>query len=156
MAQQWQPEGVIKSKILSLEIATNDYWEAESDDSDPAVVDGKKRYFSWDEAMAIKTDGWRLPTRAEWMALCVEFGEKGGDINPSVLAKTLGLGNNGFVSNGLLWYAGDDGWYWSSTTYSNTSNAYYLDVCTTSLSPPDNSYYCYYGFSVRLVRDVKE
>lgn len=156
MAKKWKPKDIIKSKLLPIEVATNDYWEANKNDSDPTVADGKKRYFTWDEAMGINVDGWRLPTRAEWMGLCIEFGEKDGDINPSVLAKTLGLGKNGSVHSGSLWYAGVDGYYWSSTAYFNTSYVYYLDVCATSLSPPDYSYYRYYGFSVRLVRDIKE
>ena len=53
MARQWHPRGIIKSKMLPIEIATNDYWKAGSDDSDPAVVKGKKRYFTWGEATAI-------------------------------------------------------------------------------------------------------
>ena len=74
MAKKWKPNGTIKSKLLPIEIAANDYWEASDDDSDPAVVNGKKRYFTWDEAMAIEASGWRLPTRTEWMRLCIEFG----------------------------------------------------------------------------------
>lgn len=44
MAKKWKPNGIIKSKLLPIEIATNDYWEA-SDDKSPMVVRGKKRYF---------------------------------------------------------------------------------------------------------------
>lgn len=155
MTQQWQPEGIIKSKMLPIEIATNDYWEASDDDSDPTVVKGKKRYFTWDEAMAIEADGWRLPTKAEWMTLCVEFGEKDGDIAPDALSKNLKLKKNGYVDSGSLWGAGAEGDYWSSTALSDTSYAYYLYFYSSGVNP---SYYSihYYGQLVRLVRDVKE
>lgn len=155
MARQWQPKRVIKSKMLPIEIATNDYWKAGSDDSDPAVVKGKKRYFTWAEATAIKAEGWRLPTRTEWMALCIEFGEKGGNIDPSVLNKTLKLKKNGAVYSGWRWGTGNYGCYWSSTAGSSANLA-----CTFSLYPdsvnPSEEGYRHVGFSVRLVRDVKE
>lgn len=153
MVKQWKPKGTIKSKLLPIEIAANDYWEA-GDDNDPAVVKGKKRYFTWDEATAIKADGWRLPTRTEWAVLCAEFGEKGGDIDHDALTKALGLGKNGCVVSGSLKYAGYSGYYWSSNAYS-TSYAYYLYFLSGYVAPsPD---ICrYYGQSVRLVRDVKE
>lgn len=154
MAKKWKPNGTIKSKLLPIEIAANDYWEA-GDDNDPAVVKGKKRYFTWDEATAIKADGWRLPTRTEWMALCIEFGEKGGDIDHDALTKALGLGKNGYVYSGSLRRAGNYGYYWSSTAYSSASYAYYLAFLSGSVSPSYGSYR-YRGFSVRLVRDIKE
>lgn len=156
MAKKWKAEGTIKSKLLPIEIATNDYWETNKNDSDPMVVRGKKRYFTYDEAIKIKTDdGWRLPTRAEWMSLCIEFGEKDGDIDHDALTKALGLGKNGFVVSGSLEYAGYSGYYWSSTAYSSASTAYYLYFLSGYVAPSDDIYRCY-GFSVRLVRDVKE
>lgn len=154
MVKQWKPKGTIKSKLLPIEIAANDYWEA-GDDNGPAVVKGKKRYFTWDEATAIKADGWRLPTRTEWAVLCAEFGEKGGDIDHDVLTKALGLSDNGYVYLGTLRYAGNEGVYWSSTAYSSTSYAYYLYFYSGGVYP--SSYgNRYFGQSVRLVRDVKE
>lgn len=155
MAKKWKPNGTIKSKLLPIEIAANDYWEASDDDSDPTAVNGKKRYFTWDEAMAIEAGGWRLPTRTEWMSLCIEFGEKDGDIDPSVLSKALKLERNGVILSNSLWSAGDRGYYWSSTADSNTSDAHGLALFTTS-SYPSNSSNRLIGFSVRLVRDVKE
>lgn len=155
MAKEWKPKGVIKSKTLPIEIATNDYWEVSDDDS-PAVVRGKKRYFTYDEAMAIESDGgWRLPTRAEWMGLCAELGEKNGDIDPSVLSNTLKLRMGGAVRSDELWHAGDDGFYWSSTTAPSARLAYTLCLDLDCVSTS----YCYYrsyGLLVRLVRDVKE
>ena len=155
MAKQWKPKGTIKSKLLPIEIAANDYWEAGDDNESPTVVRGKKRYFTYDEAMAIEADGWRLPTRTEWMALCIEFGEKGGDIDPSVLNKTLKLKKNGAVYSGWRWGTGNYGCYWSSTAGSSASLA-----CTLSLYPgrvnPSEEGYRHVGFSARLVRDVKE
>lgn len=154
MAKKWKPDGTIKSKLLPIEIAANDYWEP-SDDESPMVIGGKKQYFTWDEAMAIKAEGWRLPTRAEWMSLCIEFGEKDGDIDHDALTKALGLGKNGYVVSGSLKYAGDIGHYWSSTASSNTSYAYGLYFGSGRVYPSNFSNR-YNGFSVRLVRDVKE
>lgn len=151
MAKKWKPKGTIKSKLLPIEIATNDYWEP----SDSMVVRGKKRYFTYGEAMGINVDGWRLPTRAEWMALCIEFGEKDGDINSSVLSESLGLKKNGAVISGSLRNAGYYGYYWSSTAYSSANYAYYLYFDSGYVNPSNNNYR-YLGFSVRLVRDVKE
>ena len=154
MAKQWRPRGVIKSKTLPIEIATNDYWEA-SDDSDPAVVRGKKRYFTYDEAVTIKADGgWRLPTRAEWMGLCAEFGEEDGDIDASVLRRALKLRMGGFVRSGSLRVAGFNGYYWSSTAGSSTSNPYALYFYSGYASPSVRNDR-YHGFSVRLVRGYK-
>lgn len=155
MAKQWKPKGTIKSKLLPIEIAANDYWEASDDNENPMVVRGKKQYFTWDEAMAIKADGWRLPTRTEWMALCIEFGEKGGDIDHDALTKALGLGKNGYVVSGSLKYAGYSGGYWSSTACSSASYAYDLYFYSGRVYPSNFSNR-YNGFSVRLVRDVKE
>lgn len=155
MAKEWEPKGTIKSKLLPIEIATNDYWEASDDKENPMVVDGKKRYFTWDEAIRIKTDGgWRLPTRAEWMALCAEFGEKDGDINPSVLTKALGLSKSGYVGVESLWAAGSYGYYWSSTSNFSASYSYYLYFDSGDVNPSDEDY-SYFGFSARLVRDVE-
>lgn len=154
MAKQWKPNGTIKSKLLPIEIATNDYWETSDDDNDPAIVNGKKRYFTWDEAMAIKADGWRLPTRAEWAGLCVEFGEKNGDIDHDVLTEALKLSEKGYANSSLCG-GGDYGYYWSSTADPLLDSAYVLYfyscfVCSSTGVP----YGC--GLSVRLVRDVKE
>lgn len=155
MAEKWKPNGAIKSKLLPIEIATNDYWEASDDKENPMVVDGEKRYFTWGEAMAIKADDWRLPTRTEWMRLCIEFGEIHGDIDPDVLTEALGLGKNGYVYSGSLRNAGYEGGYWSSTAASSTSHAYFLAFHSGYVGPSYN-YYRYCGFSVRLVRDVEE
>ena len=154
MAKQCKPKGTIKSKLLPIEVATNDYWETSDDDSDPAVVNGEKRYFTWDEAMAIKADGWRLPTRTEWMRLCIEFGEIHGDIDPDILTEALGLGKNGYVYSGPPRNAGYEGDYWTSTAGPSTGVAYYLYFDPGSVDP--GSCNRYFGFSVRLVRDVKE
>lgn len=154
MVQQWKPESTIKSKLLPIEIATNDYWEL-SDDESPMVIDGKKCYFTYDEAVGIKVDGWRLPTRAEWARLCAEFGGRDGGINPNVLGKALKLKKNGAVTSSSRWVAGYSGSYWSSTAYSSTNYAYNLNFTSSDVYPSSNSYR-YFGFSVRLVRDVKE
>lgn len=155
MAQQWKPKGTIKSKLLPIEIATNDYWEASDDKESPMVVRGKKRYFTWAEAVAIRTEGWRLPTKAEWAGLCVEFGEKGGDIDHDTLTEALGLSENGYANSSLRG-EGDYGYYWSSTIAASTPRAYYLVFGTDITVDPFRSTARYCGLSVRLVRDIKE
>lgn len=155
MAKQWKAKGIIKSKLLPLEIATNNYWELSDNKESTMVVRGKKLYFTYDEAMKIKTDGgWRLPTRAEWAALYVEFGEKDGDIDPSVLTKALRLSENGYANSSLRG-GGDYGYYWSSTADHILDSAYVLYFYSCFVDSSTNvPYDC--GLSVRLVRDVKE
>lgn len=157
MAKKWKPNGIIKSKMLPIEIATNDYWEP-SDDKSPMVVRGKKRYFSWIEAIRIETDGgWRLPTRAEWGVLCAEFGEKDGDIDPDALSKALKLERNGRVGEGSLIEADIRGYYWSSTAAPAADCIYHLTFSHSTVFPSDYDFgYCFYKLSVRLVRDIKE
>lgn len=156
MTKQWNPKGTIKSKLLPIEIATNDYWEINKNDSSPMMAKNKKRYFTWGEAIKIKTDGgWRLPTRAEWVVLCVEFGEKDGDIDPSVLSKTLKLKRNGCVRVDSLAVADGRGYYWSSTAIPDANYMYHLTFSHNIVFPSDYDFN-HYKLSVRLVRDAKE
>lgn len=157
MTKKWQPKGAIKSKLLPIEIAANDYWEMSKNDSDPAVVEGKKRYFTWDDAMAIKVKGgWRLPTMSEWSIMSVEFGDRDGEIMAGKLASTLKLKANGYIRSSYVEFK-DECVRWSSTQASaEPFKAYMLFITDDKLYLTAYSTEKYYSLPVRLVRDVKE
>lgn len=136
---------VIKSKLANVIIAGCDYTE------------GDKKYFTWDEAMALKdelTGGWRLPTRSEWMLICEEFGQKDGRLNGNTLIENLGVCKNGTrLGNGYINFKDEMGYYWSSTTC--FKGRYYMafdrDISANNNTDPQLN-----GFSVRLVKNVEE
>lgn len=133
----------IRSKLANVIIAGCDYTE------------GDKKHFTWDEAMALKDklpDGWRLPTRSEWALICEEFGQKNGALDADTLVDSLGLSENGSLNSSTLYYAGNAGYYWSSTVLSGTA-AFSLSF-GSSVSPADSNSR-YLGFSVRLVKDME-
>lgn len=144
---EWEEKGIL-SHLAHVIIAPEDY--AEDD----------KKYFTWEEACAIEKklgNGWRLPTRSEWVLICEEFGQKDGGLDYEALVKNLGLARNGFQSTGSLFYAaGYEGNYWSSTPYSDTSWAYYLNFYGTYYINPSSVSSRYVGFSVRLVKDLEK
>ena len=82
-----------------------------------------------------------------WTTTCTESQWSALEAKGCVFLPAAGYRNGSSVSS-----VGSYGGYWSSTAY-YTSNAYYVDFYSGSLSPASN-YYRYYGFSVRLVRDV--
>lgn len=137
------------SELAKVLIAPEDY------------IVGDKKYFPYDEACVIEknlNNGWRLPTRQEWVLICEEFGTKDGVYDIDTLIKNLGLEKHGLLYSGddEPSYAGDYGYYWSSTPYSNyNSNAYYLFFSSTSSISPSNYIYRNAGFSVRLVKDLQ-
>lgn len=64
--KMWNKDG-IRSELAKVLIAPEDY------------VEDEKKYFTWEEACEIKdklNNGWRLPTRSEWVLICEEFGQK--------------------------------------------------------------------------------
>lgn len=128
--KKWEYNG-IKSESTGLIIAPED-----------VEIDGETA-FTWDEAMALEKEGkipegWRLPTRHEWIMLIEEFGQdEGGAIDGSKLEKRLNLEDS-------------YGYYWSSTAISS-SQAYSLYFYSSSAYM--NSSNKYYGFSVRCVKE---
>lgn len=136
---------IATSKLAGVEIADRDYAE------------WGKRYFTFEEALTVelKLTGWRLPTRSEWALICEEFGQKDGRLDGNTLSSRLKLERNG-------WYDFDDEethgstrYYWSSTPSSNGTLAYALNFNASGVNPSNYSSR-YVGFSLRLVRDVKE
>lgn len=145
--KKWREDG-IKSETTGLIIAPED-----------VEVDGKT-FFTWDEAMTLEKEGkipegWRLPTRHEWVMICEEFGQdEDEELSSSKLAGTLNLRKNGWLDNedndNKVFGKGSEGNYWSSTAYSTSTHAYLLSFFTTDVYP-QNSFSKYYGFNVRCV-----
>ena len=136
----------IISKSANILIASEDY------------VEGDKKHFTWDEAMEIEkklNNGWRLPTRHEWALICEEFGQKDGKLDSDTLIKNIGVGSHGGLNANGLYNAGLNGLYWSATPHSNGNNAYYLNFNSGNLYP-SSSVSRYFGYSVRLVKDLEE
>lgn len=136
---------MVYSELAKVEIADRDYTE-----------DGK-RHFTFDEALKIEKklkDGWRLPTRSEWVLICEEYGQdENGELRSNVLMDHLGLGKHGVRGRyGEVIGAGVGSYYWSRSAHSTTSDAYDLYFHSGSVNP---SYYGnrYLGFSLRFVRD---
>jgi len=143
----WE-DNAIKSELAKVLIAPVDY------------IEGDKKHFTWEEAWEIygKLDnGWRLPTRHEWVMICEEFGQKDGRLDTETLMKNLRVGLNGgdWHDGEGICLAGDCGYYWSSTPVSDGTNAYRLNFNGTSGIYPSVSPNRQYGFSVRLVKDLE-
>lgn len=143
---EWERKG-IKSKLANILIAPEDY------------VEGDKKHFTWDEAMALEKklpSGWRLPSRHEIVLIAEEFGRnlETDELEGQWLQKNLGLGLNGYIYDSLANNVGSYGYYWSRTAYSSTS-AYNLYVNNGGYVDPASSSNRYYGFSVRCVKDLE-
>lgn len=146
----WEPKVLKKSKMLGIEIASENYWEIDDDGE-------KKEYFTWDEAMEIEKklpNGWRLPTRSEWTIIAEEFGQDAdGELNGGELSIGLNLPLFGYRNGSSTHNQGSSGYYWSSTAYSSSS-AYYLNLNSLRVvTQLDNLKRL--GFAVRLVRDME-
>ena len=98
--------------------------------------------------------GWRLPTSkssGEYQALMAAYNiTSNTDSTTRITQSPLYFHPSGDVYSGSLRGAGYYGYYWSSTAYSSTINAYYLNFYSGGVSP---SLSCnrYYGFSVRCL-----
>ena len=127
-----------------------------------------------DAANVLWGDPWRMPTSAEFQALMNATYWKWDEIDMGYYVYApqsgdAGKNNNettntydkssallffpaaGYGDEISLHHAGTYGNYWSSTLYSST-DAYCLNVGSSDINPHD-SYYRYYGFSVRPVSD---
>lgn len=144
----WE-DNAIKSELAKVLIAPVDYAE------------GDKKHFSWEEACAIEKklgNGWRLPTRSEWVLICEELGQKDGGLNMKTLMGNLKLGLNGadWRDGDGVCYAGGIGYYWSSTPVSDGTQAYSLVFSSTGSINPSNYYGRQSRRSVRLVMESKK
>lgn len=130
-------------------------------------IDGRT-YYTWEEAMAAAEqlgDGWRLPTKDEWDALC-DIGStwdedrKGrwfGGNHDTDHEGSLFLPATGYRhrESGALTYVGASGYYWSSSSrLAGDGNAGSLGFNSGSVYPLNWNRRAY-GLSVRCVRNVK-
>ena len=105
---------------------------------------------SGDVAYSVCPKGWRLPkggSSGEFQSLYTEYPSASGMLSSTGPAFVL----SGYRSGSSTYGQGSDGYYWSSTA-NNNNFAYRLDLYSSSVYPA-NSYYKYYGHSVRCVLD---
>ena len=98
--------------------------------------------------------GWRLPTSTssgEFRALMTKYSITSNTAGSTAITQSpLYFHPSGYVNSGLLWDAGNYGFYWSSTAYSSTSRAYYLSFTSGDVtSSGDRTRYS--GQSVRCL-----
>lgn len=153
-AERWTREG-IKSKLTGLIVAPENVGREHTKRG--TEYDGKI-YFTYDEAMKLEKnlpDGWRLPTRSEWVLLAEEFGQdENGELEGDILAEKLALPLTGYFRGGSLYNTGH-GYYWSRTTDSSGAyDAYYLYFVSSGVNPQSDDDK-EYGFAVRLVKEDK-
>jgi uncharacterized protein (TIGR02145 family) len=99
----------------------------------------------YDVATALWGDDWRMPTKDEFQELmdnCTsEWTTVNGVIGRKFTSKTNGksvfLPAAGYRLRGDLYYAGEYGYYWSSTQYTYRGRAYYM-LTTSDLPLFDN------------------
>lgn len=142
---KWGKNGIV-SKLANIIVAPEDYTE------------GDKKHFTYDEALEIEKklpDGWRLPTRSEWVLLCEEFGQKDGLLNGDTLARNLHLNKNGYQIDHSLYCSGSYGYYWSRRAASDTDDVYALNFDSSGVCQRSSDGR-YLGFSVRCVKDIKK
>ena len=112
--------------------------------------------------------GWHVPTDAEWAILisnCQGESQAGGILketgtthwtSPNVGAtdqfRFSALPGGSHYSNGLFYYIGKCGWYWSTTSSSSTEAWHvYFNYNTVAISRIAGAYNV--GFSVRCIKD---
>ncbi len=111
---------------------------------------------SQDAKDSICPKGWQLPTSnnsnsGSFQALMSAYSiTSNADSTTRITQSPLYFHPSGYVSSGSLRYAGDSGYYWSSTANSSTSNAYLLYFASDYVYPSTYDYR-YYGFSVRCL-----
>lgn len=129
-------------------------------------IDGRW-YYNYDEAEeAVKQlgDGWRLPTRGEWEALCdlgstwdaTRKGRWFGGNHATDHAGSLFLPAAGHFrwDTGAMTDVGKDGYYWSSSRSYMPADAAGGFGFNSALVDPMGGYYCTSRFSVRCVREM--
>lgn len=151
---RWQKDAIV-SKLAGVRIAPED---VKINFGDIGTVRDGNVYFTYDQALELeekylKPNGWRLPTRREWVLICEEFGGA-GDTKEEVgkLVKALNLKQNGRFDpdDDTLYNQGARGGYWSRTADSSATLAYYFVFYASGFNPQGYSNKGH-GFSVRCV-----
>ncbi len=118
-------------------------------------------YFTFDEAIAINaqlTDGWRVPTRQDFVDLDIALGGTGqnGQNNLTLIKRYVDEWSakfNGLSWNGTISGIGSTAFYWSQTE-SSADNGYHLYLYSSGSIYPQDSNNKNNGFSIRVVRDA--
>lgn len=120
-------------------------------------------YFAWDEGKTAAVQwgkGWGMPSKEQWKELkgntkstwTTRNGVKGRLFTSKKNGQSLFLPSAGFRWNDELDYAGSNGYYWSSSLYTDNPNL----ACGFDFGSYDtyvgSYYYRYGGLSVRAVR----
>ena len=152
--KDWEKNG-IRSKLTGLIVAPED---VDFRINQFGHEHDGKYYFTYNEAIGLEKhlpDGWRLPTRSEWVLLCEEFGnDEDGELSADRLVEKLNLKVNGYCSDDMCYGKGSYGRYWSkSIGYATYGYNLYFNTFG-NVSPQDYSNKRY-GFSVRLVKKVE-
>lgn len=100
--------------------------------------------------------GWQLPTsnnqnKGSFYLLLDKYGLNSSYNSTTITQSPLYFNPSGYVYSGSLRYAGDIGYYWSSTASSLTSLTYYLNFNSGDVNPSRTNGRRYYGFSVRCL-----
>lgn len=148
VADEWTAGREIEVPNSNLVVAENDYFEIDKDGN-------KKTYFTWDEAVKINIDGWRLPTTEEIKIICAPFINDFEKDDAENFMNKYNFSKNGCYNyaTGNINYQGSAGYYWESNAIS-TTYARGLYFSSTYLYPQAN-YSKGYGFSVKLVKERK-
>ena len=130
-------------------------------DSDCGTVDNKTTLELTDDVARVNWGGkWRMPTKAEQDELrnisnctwtwTTQNGVNGYKVTSKVNGNSIFLPAAGYRYSGILYYAGSDGYYWSSSLGTGGSD-YAYGVYFNSSSVYLDYYYRYGGLSVRAV-----
>lgn len=106
-------------------------------------------YAIYDIVTAFLGPNWRMPTKAEYDALC-ESNSWGN--NNSLNARTVVFPAAGRWFNGSGGHGGSVGIYWSSSSYNNSESAYSLRFLHSNGTIDRKDFVRYYGQSVRPVQ----
>jgi len=153
--------GGLKWMKKNLNIKTDSSW-CYNDDNSKCNVYG--RLYAWNAAYkACQSIGWRLPTDSEWGTLVYAVGGTAtagkalksatgwSDFNGTDDFQFSALPGGGRYSNGNFSNAGDGGYWWTGTGFSD-GTATYWDMQYISDRVYNGASDKFYGYSVRCVK----